>query len=339
MTLVRGLGLTVVCSLVALGACGGSSRPVAAPTENPVVSAAPAGIDAPLASDPEPVAAPESGSSAATFLVLHAPELTLIDRSGRRSVLATDVQEASYDAVSELVWLRTSSELRVYDLRQKDVWKPAESVLIASGVENGPSIWVSQEGAGVMPDDGCESPSIQLDWTREPSIEGMLEPQESAKLEGQAWLARELNRPRRKVPGGRHSEFDLRAAKTHSKLPKKLTSCDEPTDCGTSVPFASWGIELVLVYDQQGGDCWERKCVLHDPKTGQFARPPLAEHWGSLAETKAGSCGPFQFDATGDAFIYGQSLCTKDGCTDLGGDAVGWLEPGPTVGTPGSSEE
>jgi len=47
----------------------------------------------------------------------------------------------------------------------------------------------------------------------------------------------------------------------------------------------------------------------------------------------SGPCGPYRFNADGDAFLVNDTLCNVGGtCESLGGWSVGWLVPGTTVG-------
>ncbi len=268
------------------------------------------------------------------FLLLRdTGELTLSTPEGGASrVLERGVVDASYDPALELVWLQTIDELRVYDLRKPD----AESVLIAHGLSGARRLQVDHAQSRLLPDDGCDLPFVELGWSRQPTLVGMVEEVPDLRLEGTAWLMAELARPRRDVPRTRLSAFDLRAARARVSLPPGRARCEEPAACGAAVPLPGWGIELVLVQDQMGEDCWTRSCLLHDPKTDRYATPPLPERWGSVDETEAGTCGPFQFDARAQRFLLERSLCSASGCRKLPGRAMGWRKPGATVGTPGA---
>lgn len=312
-----------------LGACGrGPQSDAVEPIEGNVEVEIEGGVPGPVA---EPV--PADAAGAQQFLLLRdTGELTLSTPEGASHVLARGVADASYDPALELVWLQTVNELRVFDLR-----KPAaESVLIAHGLSGARRLQVDHAESRLLPDDGCELPFVELGWSRQPTLVGMVEEVPDLRLEGTAWLAAEIARPRRDVPRTRLSPFDLRAARVRVPLPPERSRCEEPAACGAAVPLPGWGIELVLVQDQMGEDCWTRSCVLRDPETDRYATPPLAERWGPVEDTDPGTCGPFQFDASGQRFLLDRSLCTAAGCRKLGGRAIGWRDPGATVGTPGA---
>jgi hypothetical protein len=321
---VLGLGLV-------LGGCERGTQPEAvAPAGSTAAGELSAGADVvPAGSDPGPEAAAAGGE----FLLLRdTGELTLSTSGGSARVLARGVADASYDPALELVWIQSVNELRVYDLR-----KPAsESVLIAHGLSGARRLQVEHAESRLLPDDGCDLPFVELGWSRQPTLVGMVEEVPDLRLEGTAWLSAELARPRREVPRARLSAFDLRAARVRVPLPPERSRCEEPAACGAAVSLPGWGIELVLVQDQMGEDCWTRSCLLRDPETDRYATPPLPEHWGPIEETEAGTCGPFQFDQSGQRFLLERSLCSAAGCRKLGGRAIGWRDPGATVGTPGA---
>jgi hypothetical protein len=95
-------------------------------------------------------------------------------------------------------------------------------------------------------------------------------------------------------------------------------------------------LQLVLLREAMGGDCWHRACLLHDTRTQRFASPLDVTHWERAERTKPGTCGPFMFDQWEQAFLTDDALCVLvEGCQSLGGSALGWLVPGEIVGRPG----
>jgi hypothetical protein len=327
-----GLSLRLASVSLALWACAARPGPVAPPERHETGGTAAARVTADRPSSPQPESS--RGPTRDEFLLLSdSGELTVNTRAGTVKSLARGVIEASYDPEFELLWLGKSTELRVLDLRSGS----AECVLIASGLHGGVRLQVDHDESNLVPDDGCDLPYVELDWGSEPTIVGIVEDIPDLRLEGANWLRAELRRPAREVPKVRMSAFDLRATDARVKLPAKRSSCDETSTCGAAVPFANWGIVLVLVSARMGGDCWTRNCLLLDPKTRHFALPSMPLHWGSLAEVEAGPCGPFRFNASGDSFLTERSLCSASGCDKLEGRALGWLTPGVTVGAPGVS--
>lgn len=64
-----------------------------------------------------------------------------------------------------------------------------------------------------------------------------------------------------------------------------------------------------------------------------FARPPEAVEWRTVVDTQLLTCGPYLFNARGDAFLVSDKVCRLGGgCASLDSYASGWLEPGATVG-------
>jgi hypothetical protein len=93
----------------------------------------------------------------------------------------------------------------------------------------------------------------------------------------------------------------------------------------------------VRVLEKPGGDCVQRACLLHDPRTRLFASVPKIETWGPAEATRKGTCGPLMFDKGKTSFLVDHYLCTPGkACDDLGAHALGWLVPGDVVGAPGA---
>ena len=229
-----------------------------------------------------------------------------------------------YDAALELLWYIESNQLLVLDLRARS----AAPELIVRDMKDSDRLTVMRGGHIVADRDGCESPYAVLEWTEKPKVKLMLDDSGArVKIDGGAWLKAQLTRAERSVPAA-----SLFGAQTVS-LPASLLACEEEETCGASVPFADRGWQLVLVTDRSGGDCWERACLLHNPKADRFATPPGAQAWLPAAAAKPGSCGPYRFDPSRTAYLVERWLCVGDRpCEELAGQALGWLEPGETVG-------
>lgn len=109
-----------------------------------------------------------------------------------------------------------------------------------------------------------------------------------------------------------------------------LTNCRVgPSDCGKGFRLG----DKVLVVVGQRCDCAQDDCralcVLHDAATKLFASPSRPNAWGDKANPEA-NCH-VMMDATSRNYILedGRSICTPTGCTAIGGDVLGWLDPGP----------
>lgn len=91
----------------------------------------------------------------------------------------------------------------------------------------------------------------------------------------------------------------------------------------------------MITREEEAGDELHFLCVLHDPASGRFSAPPEAASWTSLSRVTPGACGKYLFNSAGDVFSFAERVCRVGGaCTELGGTAQGWLEPGPRVGSP-----
>lgn len=72
-----------------------------------------------------------------------------------------------------------------------------------------------------------------------------------------------------------------------------------------------------------------------DPATQTFSTPPEARRWASARDVESGTCGPFLFNAEASIYLAVSAVChVGEACRSLGeGTAIGWLEPGPMLGT------
>jgi hypothetical protein len=233
-----------------------------------------------------------------------------------------------YQAELGLFWYRDGAQLKVLDLDDLD----AAAVTVADGLPQIDRFYIVGQSTSADPDDGCdELSSLELKWTTDPSIESTEETEVPPRITNREWFQREIDRKPRKI-GVR---TDLSNADAHVRLPKRLVACEVPGVCGGLAPLGETGVELVLVRQLAGGDCVHTACMLRDPKTKQFAKPPHGEAWGRADKSRLGSCGPYKFDRTNQAYLVDRQLCTAQGCKALAGPAIGWLEPGDVVGEPG----
>lgn len=243
------------------------------------------------------------------------------------STLAKHADGALYDPALELLWFRDGDELRVLDLRLS----PPQPVVIARGVPAINRFSIDHPTGLAETEDNCDLPVISLDWRSTPSIDCALEPTPNMHIENTAWLQANLKRTARDV-AERH-EFGERK----SRLPSKLLHCEDPEACGSTLTLGALGVDLIQVTQNMGGDCWQRACLMRDPRTGRFATPPKASTWGAAESTPVGPCGIFLFDGEGRRFLWERLLCApQHGCEELAGMALGWRVPGDRVGAPGS---
>jgi hypothetical protein len=277
-------------------------------------------------------APPDFGDPSQQFLV-HAQSGEILLRSQSSTatrVLAAHADDALYHAALELVWFKDDDQLSVIDLRAPG----APAVVIARGMACcGGHLSIIHPDAPVSTDDDCDVPSVWLHWNEKPTIEAIDSDGPELRIVNGAWLRSQLGRPVRSV-GERRDFGDPRI-----HLPHDLLDCEDEELCGTTVPFGARGLQVVTVLQKMGGDCWQRACLLRDPRTKLFATPPNADRWGPASKTKIGSCGRFMFDRTQTTFLLQNQLCVPEHpCEELGGWALGWLVPGDTVGAPGDFE-
>lgn len=275
------------------------------------------------------LAAPELSERTQLFLI-HVPngEIVIASLASEFTrVLVPHAHAALYQPELELLWFRDGDRLAVVDLRDER----APTTTIARGLpEDENRLSISRGGQMVDANDGCDLAYVALDWSDTPKIQAILTEAPGLRLDDDGWLARELARTPRKQ--GMEREF----GDGQIRVPQKFADCEDMDVCGTTGRFGQRGSQLVLVQEKEGGDCVQRACVLHDPKTGLFATPPKAENWGPVKSTARGPCGPYAFDHAGTSFLFGDLLCPPEAsCRKLKGLALGWLVPGDSVGAPG----
>lgn len=249
-------------------------------------------------------------------------------RSGAEQVLAGAAQRGLYDERLELVWYEEGERLWVRDLRKLQ----AGPVLIAEHLPEHAEFHVARTADLMLePADGCDSmPVLLLNWSEKSVFEAFYTDVPTLAAEGTAWLAAELKRPARTLPKARAFSEDQREPAWNGAR----AQCEEPFVCGSSLAFGASTKQLVLT-SAQSGDCWHFACVLRDPQTGTFGTAPDATSWGAASAAEPGSCGPYRFNRDGSAFLVDERLCLAGGsCQALGGRALGWLEPGVTLGAP-----
>jgi hypothetical protein len=256
----------------------------------------------------------------------------------KRVIVPGPVQQAIYDGVLDLLWVRRLHTIEVWDLRQA---RPKALPMIADVSEEGEFTVEMKGSRSLRVTSACVVPgSTQLKWTKRPSV-GLLgfdegEPPKP-RLVGAAWLTAELERVSRSIA---ISPADLPAfgTKAVADLPGRVGMCDEPGQCGTGVPFGATGWNLIYAGESPDGDCRHFRCLLHDPATGKFGKPPLPDQWLPGAKPALiGDCGLYRFDASGKWFAIGGKLCSlRVGCANLG-DAtpLGWLDGERGIGTTG----
>jgi hypothetical protein len=299
---------------------------VAAATDERLANPAPSGS----VKRAEPVATADLGDPGQQFLV-HTESREVVLRalnSDAKRVVLKRADAALFQPELELLWFRDGSRFGVVDLRKAD----APEVSIAEGMPDEDRWFITRGRVLIAPEDGCDLPYISFQWSATPELKPVLTEAPDLRISNQAWLSAELARPTR--PVGRRQLFTGKRL----SLAKKLLACEDPSECGKTASFST-DKELVLVRDQTGGDCVERACLLHDPATNQFATPPKAEKWGPAKTTAPGPCGIYEFEQTKSSFLLDHRLCNLDrGCTDLGGEALGWLVAGERVGASGTGD-
>jgi len=277
-------------------------------------------------------APPQLGPRSSQFLVrdVKAGQVLLMSSETEGSRVIARAASGLYQAEVGLFWYRDGSELKVLDLNAAD----SSAVTVANGLPKIDRFAIIDHAAEAYVDDGCdELPTLQLKWTADPSFdffEEGVEPQ----ITNREWLKRELERKPREV--GTYQE--LSDGGNRARVPKRLLSCETRGACGNALPLGDTGVELVLVRQRAGGDCVHTACMLHDPKTKQFAKPPHGESWGKADKSQLGSCGPYRFDRTNSKYLVDNQLCTAQGCKTLKGPALDWLEPGDVIGQAGVTD-
>lgn len=286
------------------------------------------GASAPHATPGTPLRAPKKAYPSDAFIVRAWGRIELRSMSEPGvTVLAEKASgETVYDPELELIWYTHAGQLFVIDLR--DV--ASAPVLIASAIPDVSKLEIFRADSSVGTLDTCEGPTLTLNWNESPSVEAYDGDISETRIDGRSWLQAQNARPERSVGETRALEGKP------VRLPRKVVDCEIPEVCGATADFGERDLQLVLVLDKGGGDCWNRGCLLRDPATDRYASPPDREHWGPSDKAKRGPCGLYYFNQPKSAFLVGNRLCLAGAaCQDLEGEALGWLNAGDTVGAAG----
>jgi hypothetical protein len=372
---LRALG-AIAQGAVLLSACRSSGqKSLEASAES---QAAASSTDSPSRVQPTPKAAPEppratipaeppSSAEPATPAAPGSPELDPADsflvgtqgesvslrslRGPTRTVVPA-VSSWLYDPAHGLLWFLDEERLAVADLRAGP-----PTTILGEGIPAVGSIWVKWPQSSavqfVRPETGCDesSDAVEIKVGSKPSLR-MVEADRRRSLsrDGLRWLQAQAKRT--ESPSPLTENFDSGAHRV--ALPKGWSGCDEAERCGYSAAFGAGPLRLVLVRDNLGADCFHRGCLLFDPRTKQFASPPVLvdeggtpslaptpPRWTNAREAAPGSCGAYSFDVQGTTFLAHRFLCRLDeakvnaACEELPGEAIGWLRPGRVAGGPG----
>lgn len=343
-----GVSRVLVCSMII--ACR-SDRGV-----SPVTTEAPPQAHAPeeriakdLANTPPPKA-----SAQGTFLVGdRGHEIVARSLAGPARVVVPFAAWWLYDEGHGLLWTLYDGALSVADLRTE-----APPIPLATGLKGAGGIWVEWPSASasqyVREETGCETTSdaVEVQMRSKPALRLVeADARRPFLAAGLRWLKAQARRavsPRPTTSRPRETGFPSDAHRV--TLPREWAGCDDEKRCGLSVSFGLSRLQLVLVGDKFGADCWQRSCLLFNPETQTYASPPViadaetgdlstAPHpmrWSTLRGARPGVCGPYYFDVIGTTFLVRSYFCTlNEGCQQLGGEGIGWLDPGAVVGEPG----
>jgi hypothetical protein len=328
--------ITVAAFGMGLGACRPTleanppepSSPVGIPRAGSPPAAASSAVMSPAApSSARAAPEPPAGADDEFLVVTASGDLVLRTAQGIVRVLAESVSSALYDPTLELVWLEGDS-LRVVDLRQPG----AAPVVIARDWVGTSELSIRHPASSLSNNETCDvGDATSLIWDENPKLERIDEQPRELQLDATDWLRAELHRAAREPSDDGASS--LRSEQPRVQLPAGAR-CDDPDECGRAVTFDASGLQLVLALTLLG-DCWHPYCLLHDPTTGAWSSPLLGDRWRGAAGDRAGPCGMYAFDRSGTSFLIGDRLCGPDErCQDLGGEALGWRNPGRNVGAP-----
>jgi hypothetical protein len=278
-----------------------------------------------------------AGAQPVFFLLADgAVEARSVEGALRRTIVSAPVQEGLYDAALDLLWVRREGRLEVVDLRKAN---PVPVPIVADMGDEGEFVIETRDKRTLRIPGVCVvRGSVEVKWVDHPSVhvrgfdEG--EPPKP-RLVGANWLKQELKRDRRDVKLER-ATLPAFGATPVVKLPKKLAKCASPAECGTAIPFGGSGWQLVYAGEDQGEDCQHYRCLLRDPATGKFGKPPVPATWlPNVNSSVIGSCGPYRFDLSGKWYSSENQLCAAGGtCRALGAALMlGWLDGEQDVGT------
>ncbi|MFT7579198.1 MAG: hypothetical protein ACI9MR_000860 [Myxococcota bacterium] len=199
-------------------------------------------------------------------------------------------------------------------------YRGAESFEIAIGklLPEGPYFHV---GGGVLVDIAETAVTLRAD-------DGVTEIMEHAETikhiaftpAGERWLIAQRERP------------SVVSPKAPAPVPvdvaaSKLETCEEEA-CGLASPFGTTGWHSVLIERSCGDGCYVR-CVLKDPKTGQYTALKQADGafvWGTLDAVHAdGFDCVVGSEPPGAHFLVDGLVCSSEGCDPVKGTALGFF--------------
>lgn len=324
---------------------------------SPVVTEAPRRVHVPdekAATGSAGAPSPVHALGTRTFLVGdRGREIIARSVAGQTRVVVPQAAWWLYDEDRGLLWTLYDGALSVVDLRTE-----LPPIPLATGLTGAGGIWVEWPAARasqyVREETGCEATSdaVEVKMRSNPALRLVATDERRSFLAaGLRWLRAQTRRAASSRSAGSRPRAPGFPSDAHQvTLPKQWAGCDEVERCGRAVSFGSSRLQLVLVGDKFGADCWQRSCLLFNPDTKAFASPPviadvktgelstapLPMRWSAASDARPGVCGPYYFDVSGTAFLVGSFFCTVDGeCQALGGEGIGWLEPGAVVGEPG----
>jgi hypothetical protein len=331
----NGTARALFVAAIASALCGrasaqkGGSAPPAKPDAGAPVAAVDPGFSAALRRA-------AGGSPVLLAMVDNAVEARSADGKFKLVVAPDPVQDAVYDAELELVWVRRIGQLEVWDLREE---KPKAIPILADAADDG-DFWIDHGLHQVSPGGQCDvSSTMIVRWTKHPFVEVVGLDENAAprpRLVGSLWLTEQFSRPLRSVAQTR-TDLPALLDKTHVVIPRKVGTCADPEDCGGGVPFGNTGWLLVVAAEAPGADCRHFECVLYDPRTKKFGKPPLPGKWKASAQkAMLGECGRYRFEPSGRWFAIHEQVCAVGGtCSTLAESArvIGWLDGEADVGT------
>lgn len=317
--------------VLALSAC--SSR--SAPAGDPPATAEPA---APIAvSEPASLSEALAAEADGAPVLLVATEDGLVARTPER-VLRTlapgFIDEAGYDAATELVFVRREGRFEVVDLREPD---PQPLALLRELPDEMP-LQVLAGGRTIYDEDPRAPAYLVFRWSSQPSLDVELTIEDLASEEmvaearlttvaGTDWIAAHHARAPRGPQAPAPRDADRVAGLDEEE-------CYDEEVCGSAQHFGDTGWVLFVAGYGCGDYCYW-SCLLSNPDSGQVAVPTRTEPDGwqePAAMADHGACGPYYFDRERARFAHGELLCAPGaGCAAMGGKVLGFLSPGPTI--------
>jgi hypothetical protein len=89
---------------------------------------------------------------------------------------------------------------------------------------------------------------------------------------------------------------------------------------------------LFIVQGDDEDECPRYTCMLFDPAKKTFASPLDSLKWGKAESVAPMPCGTFLFARSGHRYLTAGKVCDMvEGCSDIGGEALGWLPTGAWI--------